>query len=63
LKTLLGGPQEASVEEIANQTEKNYSTILRAISELSDKKIVSFRLSEHHTEEKNCVYTLSVFMD
>ena len=36
-------PKEASVDEIAKQTGKNYSTIIRAISELSENKLVSFR--------------------
>jgi hypothetical protein len=36
--------KEASVEDIAKQTGKNYSTILRAISELNQNKFVSFRL-------------------
>jgi DNA-binding PadR family transcriptional regulator len=36
--------KEASVEEIARQTEKNYSTILRVISQLSKSEFVKFRL-------------------
>jgi predicted transcriptional regulator len=36
--------KEASVEEIAAQTKKNYSTVLRATSELCKKGLVEFRL-------------------
>ena len=36
--------KEASVEEIAKQTKKNYSTVLRATSELCQKGLVEFRL-------------------
>jgi hypothetical protein len=36
--------KEASVEEIAVQTKKNYSTVLRATSELCQKGLVEFRL-------------------
>jgi len=42
--TYLATNKEASVEEIAKQTGKNYSTILRAVSELNEKRLVSFRL-------------------
>lgn len=36
--------KEASVEEIAAHTKKNYSTVLRATSELCQKGLVEFRL-------------------
>ena len=36
--------KEASIEEIAKQTKKNYSTVLRATSELCQKGLVDFRL-------------------
>jgi predicted transcriptional regulator len=36
--------KEASVDEIAAQTKKNYSTVLRATSELCQKGLVAFRL-------------------
>ena len=36
--------KEASIEEIAKQTKKNYSTVLRATSELCQKGLVEFRL-------------------
>jgi DNA-binding transcriptional ArsR family regulator len=54
--------KEASVEEIAKQTKKNYSTILRAISELSEKKLVSFRLERTSPRGKELrLYTISFY--
>ena len=54
--------KEASVEEIAKQTGKNYSTILRAISELSEKKLVSFRLERTSPRGKELrLYTISFY--
>ena len=49
--------KEANVEEIAKQTKKNYSTVLRATSELCQKGLVEFRLDEPIPEEKNYAYT------
>lgn len=54
--------KEASVEEIAKQTGKNYSTILRAISELSENKLVSFRLERTSPRGKELrLYSLSFY--
>ena len=54
--------KEASVEEIAKQTGKNYSTILRAISELNEKKLVSFRLERTSSRGKELrLYALTFY--
>jgi DNA-binding transcriptional ArsR family regulator len=54
--------KEASVEDIAKQTGKNYSTILRAISELSENKLVSFRLERTSPRGKELrLYSLSFY--
>lgn len=54
--------KEASVEEIAKQTRKNYSTILRATSELNEKKLVSFRLERTSPRGKELrLYSLSFY--
>ena len=60
--TYLAVHKEASVEEIAKQTGKNYSTILRAISELNEKKLVSFRLERTSPRGKELrLYTISFY--
>jgi DNA-binding transcriptional ArsR family regulator len=54
--------KEVSVEEIAKQTGKNYSTILRAISELNEKKLVSFRLERTSPRGKELrLYSLTFY--
>ncbi len=54
--------KEAGVEEIAKQTGKNYSTILRAISDLSENKLVSFRLERTSPRGKELrLYNLSFY--
>jgi hypothetical protein len=54
--------KEASIEEIAKQTGKNYSTILRATSELCDKRLVNFRLERTAPRGKELrVYTISFY--
>jgi DNA-binding transcriptional ArsR family regulator len=54
--------KEASVEDIAKQTGKNYSTILRVISELSENKLVSFRLERTSPRGKELrLYSLSFY--
>jgi len=53
---------EASVEEIAKQTGKNYSTILRAITELCDKRLVNFRLERTAPRGKELrLYAISFY--
>jgi hypothetical protein len=54
--------KEASVEEIAKQTKKNYSTILRAISELTEIKLASFRLQRTSPRGKELrLYTITFY--
>jgi predicted transcriptional regulator len=54
--------KEASVEEIAKQTNKNYSTILRAMSELCDKRLVNFRLERTAPRGKELrLYSISFY--
>ena len=54
--------KEASVEEIAKQTGKNYSTILRTISELCDKRLVNFRLERTAPRGKELrLYAISFY--
>jgi len=54
--------KEASVEEIAKQTGKNYSTILRATSELCDKRLVNFRLERTAPRGKELrLYAISFY--
>jgi hypothetical protein len=54
--------KEASVEEIAKQTGKNYSTILRAASELCDKRLVNFRLERTAPRGKELrLYAISFY--
>ena len=54
--------KESSVEEITKQTGKNYSTILRAISELSENKLVSFGLERTSPRGKELrLYRLSFY--
>ena len=55
-------PKEASVDEIDKQTGKNYSTILRAISELSENKLVSFRLKRTSFRGKELCLYISQFL-
>jgi hypothetical protein len=54
--------KEASVEEIAKQNGKNYSTILRATSELCDKRLVNFRLERTAPRGKELrLYAISFY--
>jgi hypothetical protein len=54
--------KEASVEEIAKQTEKNYSTILRVITELCDKRLVNYRLERTAPRGKELrLYAISFY--
>jgi len=54
--------KEASIEEIAKQTGKNYSTILRATSELCDKRLANFRLERTAPRGKELrVYAISFY--
>jgi hypothetical protein len=54
--------KEANVEEIAKQTKKNYSTVLRATSELCQKGLVEFRLERTHPRGKELrLYRLNFY--
>ena len=54
--------KEASVEEIAKATGKNYSSILRVMSELCDKRLVNFRLERTAPRGKELrLYTISFY--
>jgi len=53
---------EASVEEIAKKTKKNYSTVLRTISELCQKGLISFRLERTAPRGKELrLYSLTFY--
>jgi hypothetical protein len=54
--------KEDSVEEIAKATGKNYSSILRVISELCDKTLVNFRLERTAPRGKELrLYAISFY--
>lgn len=54
--------REATIEEIAKQTGKNYSTILRATSELCEKGLVNFRLERTAPRGKELrVYSVNFY--
>ena len=54
--------KEASVDEIAKATGKNYSSILRVMSELCDKRIVNFRLERTAPRGKELrLYAISFY--
>jgi hypothetical protein len=58
----LAACKEASVEEIAKQTGKNYSTILRVMSELCDKRLVNYRLERTAPRGKELrLYAISFY--
>ena len=54
--------KETSVDEIAKATGKNYSSILRVMSELCDKRIVNFRLERTAPRGKELrLYAISFY--
>lgn len=54
--------KEANVEEIAKKTKKNYSTVLRTISELCQKGLISFRLERTAPRGKELrLYSLNFY--
>lgn len=54
--------KEATIEEIAKQTQKNYSTILRATSELCEKNLIHYRLERTAPRGKELrVYGISFY--
>jgi hypothetical protein len=54
--------KEATTEEMAKQTEKNYSTILRATSELCGKRLVNYRLERTAPRGKELrLYSISFY--
>ena len=54
--------KEANVEEIAKQTKKNYSTVLRVTSELCDKRLVNYQLERTAPRGKELrLYAISFY--